>query len=315
MDNENLYNDNLTPKKSKNIIARITKWSTLLLLVVVGVFGGSILGNFIIGKFDTFDPSKYNAEMYYEDEKNVSIWQNKADTSSANVIFGQTPQALTPTQIFVLAERKLANNQYYGIYTKGYNGEDKGVVTTLGMKQDLYGYRYRFNNKGYFDYYSTGLATVVKKVEFNFGEDKYYCYEGTMNNGTTIWTNSSKEDGKDYKTGTEYKEMVGCNAENAIDYIVSTKTVISEKFNGVNEIGYSLTINLDPSTSVLNYVKKMDYMSGFGYPKFSRIEIKFEVDANLNFKNIYVNEDYKIIGMSANSKYKMEFNYQNVEER
>lgn len=314
MEQENLDN-NLSQKKRVNIVAKITKLTVCLLLVVVGVFGGSILGDFVVGKFDTFDPSKYNAEMYYEDETSITNWQKKVDTSSIDVIFGQTSQALTPTQIFVLAERKLLNNQYYGIYTKGYNGEDKGVVTTLGMKQDLYGYRYRANGNGYFDYYSTGLATVVKKVEFKFGDDKYYCFEGQIKNDGTLWTNSKTEDGKEYRTGTQYKEMVGCNAENAIDYIVSTKTVLSEKFNGANDIGYSFTITLDLSTAVLNYVKKMDYMSGFGYPKFSKIEMRFEVDENLNFKNIYVNEDYKVIGMSANSKYKMEFNYQNVEER
>ena len=56
----------------------------------------------------------------------------------------------------------------------------------------------------------------------------------------------------------------------------------------------------------------MNYMGGFGYPKFSSIELRFEVDKNMNFQNIYINESYKVIGMSAVGKYKNEFHY-NIE--
>lgn len=291
------------PVKHKSLIASIIKFSVLSIFMVIAVFGGLLVGKIIVGKLDTFDPTKYSAENYIESQSNIALWSTKQ--------IGD----LTPTQIFVVAQARLSNCSYYGVYTKGYNGEDKGVVTTLGMKQDLYGYRYIVDGNGYFDYYSTGLATVVKKVEYKVGEDKFYCYEGVIKNGTTTWTLKMAEDGKDYRNAVEYKQMVGCDADNPIDYIISTKTVKEEKSNGVKEGLHSFTLKLDPSTSVLYYVKKMKYMSGFDYPKFKDIEIRFEVDDQMNLQNMYINENYLVLGMDANSKYKMEFHYESVEVR
>lgn len=288
----------------QHMVTSIIKVILILMFGFVAIAGGLLVGKMIIGKYDTFDPSKYTAENYIENPQNIVLW------SSKNI------SELTPTQIFCIAESKILKNEHYSIKTKGYNGEDKGVVITLGMKQDLYGSRYRKDGKGYFDYFSTGLATVAKKVEYTFGEDKYYCYEGSINGDTTTWNiKKQQESGNEFFTADEYKAMTGCNAENPIDYIVSTKTVLSEQTNEKVGTLYSYTITLDTKTSVLNYVKKMDYMSGFGYPKFNSIELRFEIDENMNFQNIYINESYKVIGMDANSKYKMEFSYGDFEIR
>ncbi len=289
--------------KSKRIITLIIKITLCIIFSVIAIFGGTIVGDLIIGKIDTFDPTQYNASKYVELPSNIELWKT------------QDIHNLSAVQVFVVAEQNLLNRDYYGVYTKGYNGEEKGVVTTLGMTQYLYGYRYVVENKGYFDYFSTGLATVAKKVEYTVGENKFYCYEGKLNGTDTTWTPYTTEQGIAYRTDEEYRQMVGCPANNPIDYIVSTKTVKTEKTNDMVGNLFSYTITLDPATSVLNYVLKMNYMSGFGYPKFSSIEIRFEVDENMNFQNIYINENYKVIGMSANSKYKMEFVYENVETR
>lgn len=291
--------------KKKRLALLITQIVTLVIVAGVAIFAGwFVVGDLIIGKIDTFDPTKYNASNYEESQANIALWKTKALNE------------LTATQIFVVAQAKIQDCSYYGIYTKGYNGEDKGIVNApFGQKQDLYGYRYRDNLKGYFDYYSTGLATVVKKVEYTFGVDEFYCYEGKITNGVTNWTPFKTASGCAYRTGEEYIEMTGCNAQDPIDYIVSLKTVLTEKSNGMVNGYHSFTLTLDSSTSVLHYVKKMNYMSGFGYPKFSSIELRFEVDDDMNFQNIYINENYKVIGMDANSKYKMEFVYENVETR
>lgn len=289
--------------KKKKIVIYALRFVIFAVFGVVAVAGGFIVGDLLIGKWDTFDPTQFSAEQYIESPKNVEAWKSK-DISS-----------LTPAQIFVVAQSNILNCNYYSVKTKGYNGEGKGVVTTLGMTQDLYGYRYRNGDKGYLDYYSTGLATVVKKTEFNYSDSKYFTYNGVMNGDSTNWTLNKTDAGLDYRTKEEYKTMIGCAAEDPIDYIVSTKTVIEEVTNGKVGNLYSYTIKLNPETAVLNYVVKMNYMSGFGYPKFSSIELRFEVDENMNFYNIYINENYKVIGMNANSKYKSEFSYENIELR
>lgn len=290
-------------KKKKKIICYAFKFVVFLVFGALAAAGGFIVGDLVIGKFDTFDPSKFDASSYKESEKNTKLWKSK------NI------QELSATQIFVVAQSKILDCEYYSVSTKGYNGEQKGVVTTLGMKQDLYGYRYRDHNNGYFDYFSEGIATVIKKTEFKFSEDKFFSYEGAKNGTDVDWTLSKPESGEDFRTKEEYKALVGCEANDPIDYIVSTKTVVEEADNGKVGEFYSYTIKLNVETAVLNYVVKMNYMSGFGYPKFTSIELRFEVDDQMNFQNIYINESYKVIGMNANSKYKMEFSYQNIDIR
>lgn len=294
------------PKKrlnKKQVAMLIVKITLCVIFSIIAVFGGTIVGDLIIGKLDTFDPTQYNESQYYETNANIALWS------------GKNINNLSALQVFVVAESKILQNTNYAVYTKGYDGGDKGIIITLGLTQYLYGYRYACDGKGYFDYYSTGLATVAKKVEFTLGEDKYYCYEGVVNGTSTDWTPFLTESGQAFRTDEEYKQMVGCSANNPIDYIVSTKTVLSETTNEKVGDYYSYTITLDPETSVLKYVRKMDYMSGFGYPKFSNIELRFEVDENMNFRNIYIHENYKVIGMSADAKFKMEFVYEDFEVR
>lgn len=293
---QSVQHDKVVTKKRK-VISVAFKLLLCLLMVGCGTAGGFVVGDLIIGKFDTFDPSGYSASAYKEKDSDIAKWK-AMDISK-----------LTPTQVFVVAEAKINECENYCIYTKGYDGGEKGVVTTLGMKQDLYGYRYRKGKKGYFDYFSTGLANVAKKTEFIFGENKFYSYEGSLNGDNVTWTLNKPESGQEFRTDKEYEEMTGLKAESPIDYIVSRKTVQSEKNNGKVKELYSYTINLNPTLGVLNYVKKMNYMSGFGYPKFSSIELRFEVDESMNFHNIYINESYKVIGMSAVGKYKNEFHY------
>lgn len=292
-----------TISKKRKIVKYAFRFIIFFIFAGIACAGGFIVGDLLIGKWDTFDPSLYSAKNYEESAKNIALWKSQSITT------------LSATKVFVVAQSKILECEYFSVYTKGYNGEDKGKVTTLGMTQDLYGYRYRDHNKGYFDYFSTGLATVVKKTEFTFSENKYYCFEGSLNGNTVDWKPFKTEAGLESRTEEEYKEMTGCAAENPIDHIVSTKTVLEEKSNGkVNGLN-SYTLKLDVATSVLNYVVKMNYMSGFGYPKFTSIEIRFEVDDDMNFKNIYINESYKVIGMNANAKYKMEFCYDDIEIR
>lgn len=285
----------ISQKKKKKIINYVLKYIVFAIFGGIAVAGGFIVGDLLIGKFDTFDPTKYSASSYMESESNINDWKNK------NI------SQLNATQIFVVAEHNILNNQHYTIKTQGWgDDEEKGYVSTMGVNQDLYGNRYRNGDDGYFDYFSMGFATVMKKTEFKFSEQKFYTYDGDKDGN---WILSKPESGQDYRTREEYKQMAGCYAENPIDYIVSTKTTLESSSNGKVGDYYSYTIKLDPSTAVLNYVVKMKYMSGFDYPKFSEIELTFEVDENMNFQNIYVSEKYKVIGMKAESKYRMVFSY------
>ncbi|MGN1208558.1 MAG: hypothetical protein ACI4TI_03720 [Christensenellales bacterium] len=294
---------NKKPTKKKKILIYSLRFIIFGVFAAIAIAGGFVVGDLLIGQWDTFDPTQFSADSYKESSSNIAQWKTK------NV------SELSPTQVFVVAEANILDCDRYCMKTKGYDGEDKGYVITLGVRQDLYGYRYRNGDKGYFDYFSTGMATVVKKTEFSYSDFNCYTYNGAISGNSVDWTLFKTEQGNDFWTKEEYKALTGCYAESPIDYIVSTKTVVEEKSNGKVGDFYSYTLKLNTETAVLNYVVKMNYMSGFGFPKFSSIELRFEVDENMNFQNIYINESYKVIGMNANSKYKAEFSYKEIETR
>ena len=111
----------------QHMVVSIFKVILILMFGFVAIAGGLLVGKMIIGKFDTFDPTKYTAENYIENPQNVVLW------SSKNI------SELTPTLFFCVAESQILKSENYLVKKKGHNGQDKGIVITLGMKHDLYG--------------------------------------------------------------------------------------------------------------------------------------------------------------------------------
>ena len=172
------------------------------------------------------------------------------------------------------------------------------------INQTLCGYRYRNGDVGYFDYTSvSSMASVIKKTNFTFGGNEFYTY----NLKSDEWVLEA------CRTEEEYAEIVGCAATKPIDYTVSTKTVLTELSNGKVGEYYSFTITLNPETAVANYSKKMNYMAGLGCPTFEDVEIRFEVDDQLRFQNIYIKEHYDVPGLAkTDAKFMNEFSYEDI---
>ena len=292
--------------KKKKTLKRVISWAVICVLVVVGGYAGSIVGNILIGMFFTekYDPNAVTVSELVEDEATIKSWTNLPIS------------AMSATQVFVVAEYNLKNCTYYSVTTQGYNGEESGSVIAnvplLGLvNQSLKGYRYRNGDVGYFDYYTSGYMPVVKKTDFTFGGDQCFTYNLK---GEEWVIEKSPVTGNDFRTAEEFKNDIGCDVENPIDYIVSTKTVLTEVSNGMVGEYYSFTITLNPATAVANYAKKMNYMAGLGFPTFSDVELRFEVDANMNFRNIYIKEHYDVPGLaSTEAMFSNEFNYENIE--
>lgn len=279
-------------KKRKSRWKMVRSCIAWLFVVMFGLVGGYFVGDIIVGKLDVYDPNQFSSTTLKDSEETIALWRAKNITT------------LTAGQVFVVAESKLNECQYYSITTKGLNGREKGIITNPVSPQDFWGYRYRDGDKGYFSYNSTGIMSVIKETRFNFSGGKLECYDGV-----------SKK--KANKTSEEYLEEVGCAATSPVDYVVSTKTVLSEEVVLLSSGRNTFKITLSPTKSVSNYVKKMKYMSGLAdYPKFNKIEITFTVDDQMNFLEFEVREEYKVnygITVTCQGEFKYEFKYKDIE--
>ena len=293
-------NADVSLKKKRPVLRKII--ATFLWIVIVGIsgLGGYVVGDMIIAKIDTYDPNSIAVTELRDSDEAVNAWRMKGVKS------------LTPAQVFVVAESNLNMCTYYSITTKGYDGGEKGIVKNTFKDQDVWGYRYRNGDTGYFNYYSTGIIPVINQTRFAFSGEDFVTYNGTLNaNGTTTWSEEGLTRSKE-----EYEDAMGTLAYYAIDYIVSTKTVIAQTTEEKVGSNYSYTISLSPKKSVANYVKKMKTMSGLpDYPNFNSIEIKFTVDENMNFQMIAIKESYKVnygMTVTCTGLIRYEFSYKDI---
>ena len=297
-------NEDVKLKKKKSVLRKILACVAWVLIIVIGGAGGYVIGDIIIAKLDVYDPNAYSEDALVENETTINQWKDQ------NIL------SLSATQVFVVAEHKLDNCSYYSMTTKGYDGEEAGVISNSVAPQTLKGYRYVNGDTAYFNYFSDGIMPVVKRTEFTPGGDEYYTYNGSFEGKQVKWTLDPPE-GKDFRTKEEYIALVGCDANDAIDYVVSRKTVLTESEMTREGDFYHYTITLSPKKSVANYVKKMKYMSGLAdYPSFTSIEIDFVVDGDMNFQTIKIKESYKVnygLTVACSGSFGYYFDYDDIE--
>lgn len=285
-------------KKKKSLTLKIVSWVAVCCLIVCGGYFGTIVGQILIGRYftKTYDPNAVSEADYRETDETIEMWKKLPITS------------LSASQVFVVAEAKLNECTYYSVTTQNIDGSEYGRVSAdvplMGLiNQTLKGYRYRNGDEGYFDYYSSGFTDVIKKSNFTYSKDEVFTYN--LKNGEWVLEKQ--------RTKEEFKTDIGVDVGGAIDYIISTKTVLTEVSNGVEGGNYSYTITLDPKTAVANYAKKMDYMAGLGYPTFESAELTFVVDSEMNFKQIYVKEKYDVPGLAkTDAEFMYQFEYENI---
>ena len=278
-------------KKKKTVFSIIGKTICWILVIAIGLVGGYFVGDMIVAKLDVYDPNAYSAGALRDSDENIALWRT------------QSVSTLSAAQVFVVAEENLNECTYFSITTKGIDRE-KGIITNPVTPQDFWGYRYRNGDEGAFSYHSAGIIPVEKHMSFNYSGGDVEVYDSVSQKTEKL-------------TPKAYLEAVGCAATSPVDYIISTKTVLTEEKNGSVDGKHTFTITLSPLKSVSNYVKKMKYMSGLAdYPKFNKIEIKFTVDDNMNFVEFEVREEYKVnygITVTCQGEFKYEFSYQDIE--
>ena len=216
------------------------------------------------------DYSNVNANALTDDISKAQAKLETAKTSGAPL-----EEALKPSEMV-----NLALNQFSEIESTKTVG--LGSALSVGVTQVIQSMQIK-NGDRYFEE-SNSMSSFVKLY------DRMY-QEGDTT--TTYWGESS-----DYASHTpatytneEYADFMGRKVSDAMIYVISTKTVITDEAkvsssHGVSRIekeegGYVVDLELK-TKAVVNYVKQMKKISGLtGYPTFEYCHLTFHLSEDL----------------------------------
>lgn len=157
-----------------------------------------------------------------------------------------------------------------------------GAAVSMGVKQEIQSIQIKDGSRYFEESNSLGLVNLYDRM-YQEG-DTTTCYWGES-------LNYSQNTAKEY-TNEEYAEFMGRKVSDPLIYVVSAKTAITKEEKvrsdrGPSKItkqdyGYLVDLELNPKTSVVNYVKQMQNISGLtGYPTFYHCHLTFRFDENL----------------------------------
>lgn len=166
-----------------------------------------------------------------------------------------------------------------------------GSVEAAGVKQTIHGTTIRDGNS-YFEE-AISYSSFVKSTNRFYQDDtgvKWY-------KGKYVDLNSgdySSPKTTDY-TIDEFDNTWGKSLKRACIYIVSNKSCLDSNLTDNGDGTYNIDLNLDPTLSVLRYVKQMVMTGGLGEaPVFHSVKLTFTVDKDVNLLTFKTDEVYDV---------------------
>lgn len=263
--------ENLKKKKRNNII--ITS-----LGVIASIAIGGIGGYFIAIELSPkgFDYSKLNQNEYEDDV--VSIYNNYLSNPL-------DPLSYSPNDLVNIALYKYSLETYT-------ESDVNASAVSLGVTQKTFGKSIK-NNKQFFNESISQSSFVKVAKRFYEDEDSVSIYSGEINNDNEGVSGNYK-DKNDY-TIDEYIDTWGKDLSRPVIYNISSKTTLDTSFINKTDNGYLVSLDLDPITSVIRYVKQMVQMSNLDTaPQFENVHIEFSLDDELNLIEMNVQESYYV---------------------
>ena len=347
---ENLTNtqDNSKLNNKKDKKTKIKKWTrrttaTFLVACILGITSGSIIGVWfrknLLGGVPPVDYSQFNEITLRGNEIiNEDLGLNVKYLTS-------TPNKNSLVMSFVAAEYNARH------YATSYEIVSNGLVSTIA-KQEIYAHKL-WDGKNFLGYsVSSGLMSLGEVASYSIDDPntiivtagsniskkstnhKIYCPNTSCEySGKNLFEYVANFNGKQttYKRNVEdtrelpvYRDVIGLDPDNSIPYIVSSKTLLQEQSYNFREveledgnIGYAYTLNLNPQSSVLNYVKQMKYLSKLDdLPVFTSVKLDIVltmVDGRVYFKYLDISEEYSIkygiLTPKCNQNTHLEFNF------
>ena len=103
------------------------------------------------------------------------------------------------------------------------------------------------------------------------------------------WSNASQ---KNYTTDA-YEDTFGKPVSRTSVYIISSKSVLSDGTSiEKTDDGYTITMNMDTTKSIVRYVKRMMNISNSKVNSFEYVRLTYHVDNDFNLISTTYNERY-----------------------
>lgn len=265
------------PSKKKMIILS----SVAVVTIALGVAAGTIIGKLVF--VPEVDYSNIDINSLEDDQVKLMKRYESSSTSSIDEFISK----FKPYELVNISLNKIGQHQYV-------RGVGKGLVTAnvsgIKVNQEI-----RSNNvKVGTDLFSESIsASSMVKVAKRFYQDKTSVkyYDGKYKEIESC--EFSEKSLKGTFSIEQFDEEWGRDFTRPTIYIISSKTIKEAKANKLED-KITISLELDPFTSVARYVKQMRMTSDLKKdPNFSKVHIDFTLDKNLNLLENTINETYK----------------------
>lgn len=247
----------------------------MIVIVVLGALSGLFMGNYYVKNFMGGVTADFlPTEAAIRDDVGAVV----ARCNGKNVT------SLSATDNFIMAEYKLSTRDYVHKSTKG-------TVTAAGVSQKLVSDKAYVAGEYFGEEISSGVVKLATKYYWVKGVENVTTYEGSVSGLSANYSGAAAQT----KTLDAFNSEMGVKADQFINYIVSSKTVKNQKYNGLVKGHHSFTIELDPVLAAKNYMYKVKKTSGSSeYPSFEKISFDFEIGDDWTIYSMHCRETYKV---------------------
>ena len=171
---------------------------------------------------------------------------------------------------------KKVNEKHYYSITKG---TSKALIAT----QDIYATFIKNNDQYYQESISAGLINTAKCFYTYGNETKEY--SGKVNSDKESATYDSSNFTK--YTKEELFEELGFDYSKPTIYLIHKDTLLSSEKEKDNNDNFVIKASLNPTLSTLKYIRQQKHMGSLeAYPEFSKVELTFTIDKELNLLSL-----------------------------
>ena len=247
----------------------------MIVIVVLGALSGLFMGNYYVKNFMGGVTADFlPTEAAIRDDVGAVV-------ARCN---GKSVTSLSATDNFIRAEYKLSTRDYVHKSTKG-------TVTAAGVSQKLVSDKAYVAGEYFGEEISSGVVKLATKYYWVKGAENVTTYEGSVSGLSSNYSGAAAQT----KTLDAFNSEMGVKADQFINYIVSSKTVKNQKYNGLVNGHHSFTIELDPVLAAKNYMYKVKKTSGSSeYPSFEKISFDFEIGDDWTIYSMHCRETYKV---------------------
>ena len=243
--------------------------------IALGVVGGVIVGkNVFVSKLN------YGAIDIAENEQDFSETFARYKGMNKNRYF----DSFSNVELANIALMNLEEKDYYYTLTTG-------QVIAAGVKQAIHS-TYIKNQNNYFEESLSASSFVKAANRFYQNDEGISWYKGKYKDINTSSYANAKE--TNY-TLDDFEKDWGKPVSRPCIYIISNRSYQSGELTKNNDGTYKLELNLDPTLSVLRYVKQMKMTGNLSEePIFHKVKLIFEVDSELNILSFSTDEIYDV---------------------